>query len=171
EQTTARRLEAGYTRAVQVGIPVPLKELGIGHAPRDHSVRARLEPIIAQPGEGDQPTYKYLGVTRADTSVNLTISSATSVYSTERSQSGGSLQGANLGLGAPVTGLEGDQEVVGIQSGDLGGRRTPGRSLKQSRGNTVNFVTLTEGTAGVAKFLVPHRLVFETLGPDGVKLL
>ncbi len=154
QQVTRHRLETGYDQAAQSGLVFELTKHHTGRPPDVHSYR------IANQQHFDQA--RLLGVSTGGTVVNLDIASNTTGRSGGRSKSLPWL--AKLGFSnKPAPHHAGSTPEVGPSYG----RNSLGRFFGWATGGTVNRVSLTESTAPVAVFEVPHTTTITEVTATG----
>ncbi|WP_427886034.1 hypothetical protein ACQHIV_26220 [Kribbella sp. GL6] len=154
EQLARHRLETGYDIAAQEGILFQLDVHRPRMLPEQHTYRIKIYPDTAK--------AEFLGLTDGETVVNLDIGSNSTGKSGSWSHSlpwnfrGGFSNKAKVGT-TPDGGL-------------TRGRSVLGRSISWATGSTVNRVSLTESTAKVAVFDVPHRIVVTDLADESTPI-
>ncbi|TCO50019.1 hypothetical protein EV646_10290 [Kribbella antiqua] len=154
QQISKHRLETGYDVAAQSGIVFELTKHRTGLPPEVHSYRVQLEQ--------DYKKAKLLGLSTGKNVVNLDIGSNTSGRSGGRSKS--LPWSAKFGFGnSPDQGQAGSTPSIGPSYG----RASLGRLISWATGGTVNRVSLTESTAKVAVFEVPHTITISEITRDG----
>jgi hypothetical protein len=154
QQVTRHRMETGYDAACQGGLLLSLSKHHTGRPPEVHTYRMDLQQ--------DFNRVKPLGVTTSQTVVNLDIGSNTTTRSGGRSKLLPWL--AKLGLSdKPGRGQAGSTPEIGPSYG----RSALGRFFGWATGSTVNRVSLTESTAPVAVFEIPHTFTITEVGPAG----
>ncbi|MFD7161041.1 hypothetical protein ACFV9C_41105 [Kribbella sp. NPDC059898] len=143
EQLARHRLETGYDIAAQEGILFQLDLHRPGLLPEQHTYRIKIYPDAAK--------AEFLGLTDGQTVVNLDIGSNSTGKSGSWSHS----------LPWQFRGGLSNKATVGTtpDGGVTPGFTVLGRSVGWATGSTVNRVSLTESTAKVAVFDVPHRIV------------
>ncbi|WP_169950606.1 hypothetical protein [Microbispora sp. H11081] len=150
-QFSPARLQTGYDQARQDGIVIDLVSQGIGRPSRHHTLRIRLRQSGGE---------EFLGTSAADVVADLDISSETSGRSVSRSAG----RSRDLGVGL---GLEAKPGENGLTGGGSGLHANRGRTAGTTLNDTVNHVTLIEGTSPAAVFEVPHTLTVELVEGGG----
>ncbi|TCC29645.1 DEAD/DEAH box helicase [Kribbella speibonae] len=153
QQLTRHRLETGYDPAAQEGIVLRLDRHRTGLPPEQHTYRIRLRSYTGE--------ARLLGLSTGETVVNLDIGSNTT------GRSGGWSRSlpwqAKFGFSdKPGSGAEGSTPEIAPSYG----RSSLGRFISWATGSTVNRVSLTESTAPVAVFEVPHSIVITEVGHE-----
>ena len=153
QQLARHRLETGYDPAAQEGIVLRLDRHRAGFPPELHTYRIRLRSYTGE--------AKFLGLSTGETVVNLDIGSNTT------SRSGGQSRSlpwqTKFGLSdKPKLGEEGATPEIAPSYG----RSSLGRFVSWAIGSTLNRVSLTESTAPVAVFDVPHTIVITEVGHE-----
>ncbi|TDO47840.1 hypothetical protein EV643_108154 [Kribbella sp. VKM Ac-2527] len=154
QQVARHRLETGYDLACQGGVEFALTKHRTGHPPQEHTFRIHLEQDVKR--------AKPLGLNTSQTATNLHIGSNTTVRS--RSRSKGLPWLARFGFSDKP-----DKNEAGStpDAGPTYGRSSLGRFFAWATGSTVNDVSLTESTAPLAEFEIPHKLTITEVFPDG----
>ncbi|TCC04229.1 hypothetical protein [Kribbella soli] len=153
QQLARHRLETGYDPAAQEGIVLRLDRHRTGFPPEQHTYRIRLRSYTGE--------AKFLGLSTGETVVNLDIGSNTTSRSGGRSRS--LPWQAKFGFSdKPRSGEEGPTPEITPSYG----RSSLGRFISWATGSTVNRVSLTESTAPVAVFEVPHTIVITEVGHE-----
>jgi hypothetical protein len=155
QQLSRHRLETGYDQACQEdGFLFALTQHRTGHPPQQRTYRVAIDQ--------DFDEYVPLGRNRSQTATNLHIGSNTTTRS--RSRSKGLPWLARLGFSdRPQEGQAGGTP----NGGATYGRAALGRYFSWVTGTTVNGVTLTESTAELADFRIPHTLTVTEVFADG----
>ncbi|TCC18624.1 DEAD/DEAH box helicase [Kribbella sindirgiensis] len=153
QQLSRHRLETGYDPAAQEGIVLRLDRHRTGLPPEQHTYRIRLRSYTGE--------ARLLGLSTGETVVNLDIGSNTT------GRSGGWSRSlpwqAKFGFSdKPASGAEGSTPEIAPSYG----RSSLGRFISWATGSTVNRVSLTESTAPVAVFEVPHSIVITEVGHE-----
>lgn len=145
QHLSRHRLETGYDQAAQGGIVFALTKHHTGRPPQERSFRIDLTQHTKR--------HRLLGINESQTATNLHIGSNTTVRSRGRSK--GLPWSAKFGFSnKPGQGHAGSTPDVGPSYG----RSALGRYFGWATGSTVNGVTLTESTAPLADFEVPHTI-------------
>ncbi|ONI73643.1 hypothetical protein BWI15_09400 [Kribbella sp. ALI-6-A] len=154
QQLSRHRLETGYDQACQGGFVFALTQHHTGHPPQERTYRVAMRQDVKK--------FKWLGLNRSQTATNLHIGSNTT--SRSRSRSKGLPWLARLGFSNnPQEGQSGSTPNGGASYG----RAALGRFFSWVTGTTVNGVSLTESTAALADFRIPHTLTVTEVFADG----
>ncbi|TDW76335.1 hypothetical protein [Kribbella pratensis] len=154
QQLARHRLETGYDHAAQDRLTFQLTEHRTGHPPRVRSYRIAIEQHF------DRATP--IGVADDDMVVNVDIGVSTSGRSSTQSRS--LPWSASLGVSnAPADGQSGSTP----QARASVGRSSMGRSLTSSSSRGAYRMTVSESSAQVAVFDVPHTITISEITDDG----
>ncbi|GAA1572241.1 hypothetical protein GCM10009789_27250 [Kribbella sancticallisti] len=154
QQLARHRLETGLDAGAQGGIAFALTKHHTGRSPELRSYRVEITQHHDQ--------ARLLGLNKSQTATNLHIGSNTTVRSRGRSK--GLPWSAKFGFSnKPDAGQAGGVPEIGPSYG----RSSLGRYLGWATGSTVNGVSLTESTAPLAEFEVPHTITIREIHAGG----
>ncbi|MER7247725.1 hypothetical protein [Kribbella sp. NPDC000426] len=157
QQLARHRLETGYDHAAQDRLTFQLTEHRTGHPPRVRSYRIAIEQHF------DRATP--IGVADDDMVVNVDIGVSTSGRTGSQSRS--LPWSASLGVSnAPAAGQAGSTP----QARASVGRSSMGRSLAWSSSRGAYRMTVSESSAQVAVFDVPHTIAISEITDDGTSV-
>lgn len=157
QQLARHRLETGYDHAAQDGLTFQLTEHHTGHPPRVRSYRIAIEQHFDRASP--------IGVADDDMVVNVDIGVSTSGRSSSQSRS--LPWSAYLGVSnAPAPGQSGSTP----QARASVGRSSLGRSLGWSSSRGAYRMTVSESSAQVAVFDVPHTITISEITDDGTEV-
>ncbi|GAA1126960.1 hypothetical protein GCM10009630_26000 [Kribbella jejuensis] len=157
QQLGRRRLETGYDHAAQDGLTFRLTEHRTGHQPRVRSYRISIEQHFDR--------ARPIGLAGDDMVVNVDIGVSTSGRSGGRSRS--LPWSARLGLTRPPAD---GQAGIAPQAGAFFGRTSLGRYAGWLSSRSAYRMTVSESSAQVAVFDVPHTITISEITDDGTEV-
>ncbi|NUR96737.1 MAG: hypothetical protein HOV67_15945, partial [Kribbellaceae bacterium] len=157
QQLARRRLETGYDHAAQDGLTFRMTEHRTGQEPRVRSYRISIQQHFDR--------VRPIGLAGDDMVVNVDIGVSSSGRTGGRSRS--LPWSARLGVtDAPAEGRAG----ILPQLGAFFGRTSLGRSAGWSSNRSAYRMTVSESSAQVAVFEVPHTITISEITADGTEV-
>ncbi|MFF0268431.1 hypothetical protein [Kribbella sp. NPDC004536] len=157
QQLARRRLETGYDHAAQDGLTFRMTEHRTGEEPRVRSYRISIQQHFDR--------ARPIGLAGDDMVVNVDIGVSSSGRTGGRSRS--LPWSARLGLtDAPAEGRSG----FAPQLGAFFGRTSLGRYAGWSSSRSAYRMTVSESSAQVAVFEVPHTITISEITADGTEV-